>query len=246
MLLNAQRPEPQIRTYDASIIDVHSVFPTLQGEGPFTGQRAVFVRLAGCNLKCPMCDTEYTEGRKIWDTVELADHIASIERTYFQTQNGCLAVITGGEPLRQPIGLLCFELIRRGFRIQIESNGVLEPDPFLICQIQNNDPLTLVVSPKTTAINDTTRKLAHFYKYVLDASHVSLRDGLPIQALGHPSTAKGVARPPEGFPRDKIYINPCDERDPQKNEANLQAVVNSALAFGYTAGVQLHKLAELD
>src|SRR3954467_9071958 len=48
---------------DGNSLSIHSIFYTLQGEGPYSGCPAVFMRLAGCNLQCPGCDTDYTSGQ---------------------------------------------------------------------------------------------------------------------------------------------------------------------------------------
>ncbi len=53
-MLNNQPTEPRAAG-DGTSLDVHSIFHTIQGEGPFSGRSAVFIRLAGCNLQCPMC-----------------------------------------------------------------------------------------------------------------------------------------------------------------------------------------------
>jgi 7-carboxy-7-deazaguanine synthase len=76
--------------------------PTFQGEGPSTGQQAMFVRLSRCNLRCPGCDTPYT-----WDArrYDLREHTvaASVEAVAAQVLAAppALVVITGGEPLLQ-------------------------------------------------------------------------------------------------------------------------------------------------
>ena len=62
MLPNSQPIEKRSR--DADVLEVHSIFYTLQGEGPFCGSPAIFIRLAGCNLQCPGCDTDYTSKRE--------------------------------------------------------------------------------------------------------------------------------------------------------------------------------------
>ncbi len=50
------KPERKRREFDdGSSLSVHSLFYTLQGEGPYSGHPAVFIRLAGCNLQCPKC-----------------------------------------------------------------------------------------------------------------------------------------------------------------------------------------------
>lgn len=237
--MNNQKPEPRDQS-DGSTLDVHSVFFTIQGEGMFTGHRAIFVRLAGCNLQCPACDTEYTEGRSTFITRHLASYIESIARE--NRAEGCLVVITGGEPLRQNLTELVLNLINLNHPVQIESNGVFElPDRLKPLALMKQD-LFLVISPKTAKVHPSNEKVAAAYKYVLSADAVSAEDGLPILALAHPTKGQ-VARPPHGMP---VYLNPMDAKDEETNKANLFAVTRSCLAFNYILGLQVHKIINLD
>lgn len=237
--MNNQKPEPRAKGVGLEL-DLHSMFYTIQGEGPYAGHRAIFVRLAGCNLRCPGCDTEYTQGRKV-NTIELmvqaVDYLAET-----QGAEGCLVVITGGEPLRQPVGKFVRKLLFHGYKVQIESNGFFAPDATLDNLLATHHPaLTLVVSPKTVKINERTAALASCFKYVLDADSVA-EDGLPIMALEHPAST-GVARPPVGIP---VYLNPFDAKDDGRNLRNLRMVADSCMKHGYILGVQIHKLIGLE
>ena len=239
-MLNTQKPEGAVRN-DGLTLDLHSVFPTIQGEGPFTGQRAVFVRLAGCNLQCPGCDTEYTRGRRVEPIAHIVEEVTQAVGHHPTT--GYLVVITGGEPLRQPIGPLVQCLLMLRFRVQIESNGMYEPDPALASLLLScsTSILCLVVSPKTAKIHPANYMGATVFKYVLDALYVDT-DGLPIYALGH-EAGKGVARPRPGAP---VYLTPYDDPDdPNCVATNVKAVVRSAMEHGYIAGIQLHKFLNL-
>ena len=243
--MNTQKPEPRSKG-DGSTLDFHSMFFTLQGEGPFTGHRSIFVRLAGCNLQCPGCDTEYTEGRVELDINRLFGMVIEMARVNgIKGNENLLIVITGGEPLRQPIGKFVALLLDTGFTVQIESNGVFLPDEHLENMLHNRvHSLHLVVSPKTKRIHEVTAKLATCFKYVIDHRSVDPIDGLPIMALEHPAST-GVARPPLGN-RRPIYVNPYDVQDDAENQLNLRAAADSAQRFGYIAGVQLHKLIGLE
>lgn len=244
-MLNTQRPEPQ--SLMAGSLDLHSMFYTLQGEGPHTGRRALFVRLAGCNLQCPACDTEYTDGRR---RLTFSPIIAEMRQILAEQPSHDprrqLVVITGGEPLRQELGPFVQRLIEGGeFMVQIESNGVFAPDPILADFLETIPHIVqLVVSPKTSRIHPDCHRMATAFKYVLSADSINPVDGLPISALGHKVNANGVARPSAAF-QGRIYINPADAKDPEINAANCRAVAQSALKFGYIAGVQLHKILDL-
>jgi len=48
---------------DGLYLEVQDIFSTIQGEGPFAGKPAVFLRLAGCNLRCFFCDTDFESRR---------------------------------------------------------------------------------------------------------------------------------------------------------------------------------------
>lgn len=218
---------------DGKSLDVHSIFPTIQGEGPFAGQPAVFIRLAGCNLQCPLCDTEYTAGRQrlsvpvIFDTV--LDHAPP---------GGYrpLIVLTGGEPFRQNIQPLVQFLLDKGYRVQIETNGSLfRPLPY------GNPALTVVCSPKSGKLNSDLLFHIKAFKYVAKSGDIDIYDGLPIHALDHP-VGKKVARPPFGFPRTSVYLQPVDVQDVAENQIHLRAVVASVRNFGYTLCLQTHKI----
>src|SRR6185369_4148469 len=91
---------------DASTkLQVHKVFDTIQGEGPFSGRRAVFVRLSGCQLRCSWCDTAWDDEK---DSYRTSHDIAHEAKTICSSKE--LVIITGGEPLRQPVMPLIYAL----------------------------------------------------------------------------------------------------------------------------------------
>lgn len=228
-MINIQPIEKQDKG-DGNTLSVHSIFYTIQGEGPFCGHPAVFIRLAGCNLQCPGCDTEYTQGR---ETITVQEIIARVERSYSHSKNlRPLIVITGGEPFRQNLAVLC-RMLTRWYRVQIETNGTLG-----FKDIDAFKHVDIVCSPKAGKIHYDILAHANWYKYVLHHESVCPEDGLPILALDHSASPK-VFRPPLG---STVYLQPMDCKNEETNKKNLQAVLTSCLRFGYIMQLQQHKL----
>lgn len=102
---------------------LNELFATLQGEGRNTGKPCVFVRFAGCNLRCPWCDTDCSPKLHLKEEALLA-RIAD-----FGVKN---VIFTGGEPLLQSgLEALARQLKAQGFWLGIETNGTIEPSPAL-------------------------------------------------------------------------------------------------------------------
>lgn len=233
MQLNIQPIEKAEHREDHSVL-VHSIFYTIQGEGPLAGHPAVFIRLAGCNLQCPQCDTTYTGPNVLRMTPEqVAREVALLH------PGPRLVVITGGEPFRQAIGLLTQLLDDSGYQIQIETNGTLPPPLGLSVST------IVVISPKTGKVHPNTAAIGHAWKYVLTADSVDPEDGLPLRALDHTAHPK-LARPPADFPIGAIYVQPADLQDPTLNARNMARVIKTCMRHGYTLQVQLHKYLGLE
>ena len=250
-MLNQQIPMKADHDGSSTLL-VHSIFGTIQGEGIFAGEPCVFIRLGGCNLQCPACDTEYTNGAKLMTVDTILDRVFK-----HIPPKADLVVITGGEPMRQRIGLLISILNESGLRVQIETNGTLYDGSIDF----STGKVFVMCSPKTGSVNQMLKKHITAYKYVGGANeweiehndlletvglqdHGLMVDGLPKQALGH--TAKPyLARPHEGF-KGKVYLQPIDRQNAALNAYHTQAVVESCLKHGYTLCLQMHKIVNVE
>lgn len=95
---------------------VNEIFYSLQGEGTHTGCPAIFVRLSGCNRRCPFCDTDFTSFTEMSEA-EIVNAVSAFPAE--------IVVITGGEPALQLTGSLVDALHSAGKRVHIETNGSL-------------------------------------------------------------------------------------------------------------------------
>ena len=129
-------------------IKVSEIFTSFQGEGPYIGTPATFLRLYGCNLNCPWCDTDIS-------TYEMlsVDDVAEILMTQMEFNNINLLVITGGEPTLQmeEIKRLIKE-IPEDIKIQLETNGSI---------FEYLPEIEYVISPK----EDKENVFENYYKY---------------------------------------------------------------------------------
>jgi len=202
---------------------------TIQGEGPYSGWPAMFIRLWGCHLRCRFCDTDFES-----DCV--ATPIADLIRACTGTD---LVVLTGGEPMRQNIGPLVTRLQYAHHRVQIETAGSFwfadgfEPYPVP----------SIVVSPKTPHVHASIAKNATAWKYIMSIDQDrDLNDDLPITDTQGITHLRPLARPPAFTSAEQIFLQPMDEQDELRNKANMTMCINIAMARGYRVSIQQHKI----
>lgn len=134
---------------------VHSIFLSVDGEVNFMGQGSpsVFLRLQGCNLRCPWCDTKDSQDpEKCWQDLFPWEVRKALLKFFPRSLKGPKITITGGEPLLQEDELheLLNLLFQFGVKISIETNGTKSLRRFLVPK--PNLDICLVVDWKPSSV----------------------------------------------------------------------------------------------
>lgn len=221
---------------DSDKLLVTSIFVTLQGEGPYSGLPAVFVRLAKCNLACSFCDTYFDSGD--WFTFkELEDKLCDVVWETPLDMSNYVLIITGGEPmLQEALGPFLETQLGNWDAIQIETNGTA--DTWIPHEV------TLVVSPKCAEKNGKATKYltprqnildrADHLKFVMEATVGSPYSTVPTWALDWKNETQTARR--------DVFVSPMNvyAREPQRakiarnsNEVTLEqrSVIEEVISF---------------
>lgn len=178
---------------------VNEIFLSLQGEGRHAGEAAVFIRLSGCNLNCPFCDTDFKE----YILMDVPSIIRHIYEECGKNPLPSLCVITGGEPTLQLDNDLIAAIHETGMRICLETNGThLIPDGI--------DFVT--VSPKSPFLDTDAAKVKVDR---CDEIKVVMTEKISVEAI----------RAFERIEADYYYIQPCDTGFISENKKIMQRAV---------------------
>ena len=213
---------------------INEVFQSLQGEGSFTGLPAIFVRLQGCPVACPWCDTRHTWDVNSKDEVALtavfdkqadsphwaeADATLIAEQLHKRAYRARHVVITGGEPCIYDLRPLCDLLHQLGYRTQVETSGTFP--------VQVPDDTWVTVSPKVgmkggyAVRPDALRRADEIKHPVAMSRHVDELKALLADA--------GVEQTP-------VFLQPISQQ-----QRATQLAIAACIENNWRLSVQLHK-----
>lgn len=213
-----------------TVYHINEIFYSLQGEGFHTGRPAVFVRFAGCNLRCPFCDTDFSHSEPM-----TAEQIA--RRVFdYSTHPHTLIVLTGGEPSLQVDNELVDALHAHQQTVTIETNGT-RPVP------DNIDWVTL--SPKAVPADESKVVLTQADEVKVVLSHESkvvLTQADEVKVVFTESTEKLLPLWRTTIRASHYYLQPCAQPGTEPIRANTEAVVEYILSHpDWKLSLQTHK-----
>jgi 7-carboxy-7-deazaguanine synthase len=219
------------------------MFETIQGEGAYTGIPSVSVRLQGCPVGCPWCDTKHT-----WDTlVENESSKAAVMKesidspTYFRANTQQLLdlfdeyqyqakhiVITGGEPCMFDLRDFTENCLSKGYTLQIETSGTFE--------IKCHENTWVTLSPKIEmkggfdVLNSAIFRANEIKHPIAMAKHIDELD-LLLQKATEQAQLLNVP-----FAKPLIYLQPIS----QQTRAT-ELAIKTCIERNWRLSVQLHK-----
>ena len=202
---------------------ISDIFYSLQGEGGNTGRAAIFIRFAGCNLRCSFCDTEFDSYIEMTDDKVISE-IKSLTSHLSPHTSHLLVVLTGGEPTLQVDEAFVDLLHQHSYEVAMESNGT-RPAP---CNLD-----WLTVSPKISGEKWMVKgegKIPDEIKIVF-----TTEEEVALLATKLPLLLEGD--------RVRLYLQPCDTGDPVRNADIMQRCVEYIKQHPqWRLSLQTHKL----
>ena len=213
---------------------INELFETLQGEGSFTGQPSIFLRLQGCPVGCSWCDTKHTWEINLEDEISTqslinksqeSDHWAKLSAQdilgVFKSQGykAKHVVITGGEPCMVDLTDLCHTLESEGYSCQIETSGTFE--------IKTSKQCWVTVSPKVN--------MRGGYKVLRSAMERADEIKHPVATEQHVDDLKALLAEHE-INDTPVYLQPIS----QKQRAT-ELAIKTCIDNNWRLSVQVHK-----
>lgn len=201
------------------MLKVNEIFRSIQGEGIRLGCRTIFVRLTGCNLRCPFCDTQYAFDRG--KDMSIDDIMEAVNRIGIEGDWVC---ITGGEPTIQNIDPLIKALHDQKYNVSLETNGSSVNTKIFVERVD-----FLTISPKPDNLDNfyiSKLNLANELKFV-----ITCKDDLEWMQ----DFFRGFMAITWKIP---IFLQPCD------NNKKVALLIMDYLRDHphFRLGVQLHKV----
>lgn len=180
---------------DAVKFPIVEIFNSIQGEGFFTGRNATFVRLSGCNLKCPWCDTDHSAKMGQLTVTQILEEMKKVN------PEPALVVVTGGEPTIHKLLQHLFIGIKTGFdvppQIAIETNGT---NPLMLFRLRNAGLVDLItVSPKDNMLDE----------FIADSISVADEVKVVLSDVATPEIYEPMMA--KHFRHNTAFIQPCSE-----------------------------------
>lgn len=213
---------------------INELFETIQGEGSFTGQPSIFLRLQGCPVACSWCDTKHTWDINVdnkvdaeamlakvqesdsWSSLSVKDILAIFKQAQYQAKH---VVITGGEPCMVDLTPLCEELETQGYSCQVETSGTFE--------IRVSEKCWVTVSPKVN-MKGGFDILAQAMSRANEIKH-------PVATEQHIDDLKALLQR-FNITQKPVYLQPIS----QKARATKLAI-KTCIANNWRLSVQVHK-----
>jgi len=204
-------------------LPVHECFHSWQGEGMHMGRSAYFIRLFGCPVHCPWCDSAGT-----WHSDYVPKDVAKLSPFELAEQAEAagaeFVVVTGGEPAIHDLAALTDEIGRRGLGRHLETSGAFE--------IKGDfDWITLSPKWQKMPLESSLLRTSEFKLIVEDADSIARW----AEAIGS-FFEKG----------ETVWLHP--EWSQRKNAEVLESITRWVKENGdpYRAGYQMHKLYNAD
>ncbi|MGL1956257.1 MAG: 7-carboxy-7-deazaguanine synthase QueE [Colwellia sp.] len=213
---------------------VNELFETIQGEGAFTGQPSIFIRLQGCPVGCSWCDTKHTweialteqvsaqqmltkkEETAQWASFSVEQMLTLIKQKGFQAKH---IVITGGEPCMVDLNPLCHGFEALGYSTQVETSGTFEINVSTKCWV--------TVSPKINMRGG----YAILHSAMMRANEIKH----PVAKQQHVDDLKALLAEHE-INNTPVYLQPISQK---KHATDL--AIETCIANNWRLSVQVHK-----
>ena len=204
-------------------------FVSVNGEGTRSGQLAIFIRFAGCNLNCSYCDTTWANAKDVPYKLMTAEEIYE----YIKAAKVRNITLTGGEPLLQEGILELLEILSKDktLHIEIETNGSVPLEKFLNME----NPPSFTMDYKLPSSNMEDKMVLENFKFLTNKDTVKFVSG----SLEDLEKAKYIISTYTLIDKTNIYISPVFGKIEMDSIVEFMKDNN---LNGVTLQMQLHKV----